>query len=169
MRRDESPRKRTLDVRVTDGRLVLLAFLIFVVFGGFAMGYLAPPGPWYEALPKPAFNPPNWVFGPVWTVLYVLIALAGWRVWRENAGGWPMRIWWVQLGLNYLWTPIFFGARRPDLAFGIILLLLGTILAFIALSWKRHRVSAWLFVPYAFWVAFASLLNGAILILNSRG
>jgi translocator protein len=115
---------------------------------------------------RPSFNPPAWVFAPVWVVLYALIALAGWRSFERDTSGWPMRLWWAQLALNFLWPPVFFAAHRIGLALVVILLLLAAILAFIALSWRKDRVSAWLFVPYAAWVAFASVLNGAIFVLN---
>jgi len=144
----------------------LASFLLLVVVGGLAIGYLTAPGAWYAGLVKPTFNPPNWVFGPTWTVLYVLIAVAGWRVWLKGSRGWPMRLWWAQLVLNFLWTPVFFGAQRIDLALGVVLALLVTVLAFIVASWRRDRTSAWLFAPYAAWVAFASVLNDAILVLN---
>jgi len=146
--------------------LALILFLLLVVGGGIAIGYLTAPGDWYAGLAKPSFNPPNWVFGPTWTILYVLIAVAGWRVWRKESGGWTMRLWWMQLVLNFLWTPVFFGAHRIGLALVVILLLLSVIVAFIASSWRQHRASAWLFMPYAAWVAFAALLNAAILALN---
>jgi tryptophan-rich sensory protein len=146
------------------GALVL--FLALVLGGGLLMGFLTAPGEWYAGLAKPAFNPPAWIFGPVWTVLYVLIAVAGWRSWQRDRGGLPMRLWWGQLVLNFLWTPAFFGAHQIGLAFLVILALLATILAFIAAAWPRDRVAAWLFIPYAAWVAFASLLNGSILALN---
>lgn len=151
---------------VTDRRLALVLFLFLVVGGGLAIGFLTAPGDWYAGLVKPSFNPPNWVFGPTWTLLYVLIAVAGWRVWRKESGGWPMRLWWAQLALNFLWTPVFFDAHRIGLALVVVLVLLGTILAFIVASWRRDRASAWLFAPYAAWVAFASALNGAIFVLN---
>jgi tryptophan-rich sensory protein len=112
-----------------------------------------------RGLAKPSFNPPPWVFAPVWVVLYALIALAGWRSFERDTAGWPMRLWWAQLGLNFLWPPVFFAAHRIALALVVILLLLAAILAFSALSWRRDRVSAWLFVPYAAWVAFASVLE----------
>jgi len=151
---------------LTNYRLALALFLLLVVGGGLAIGYLTAPGAWYAGLVKPTFNPPNWVFGPTWTVLYVLIAVAGWRLWRKEPGDWPMRLWWAQLALNFLWTPVFFGAQRIDLALGVVLVLLVAILAFIVASWRRDRAAAWLFTPYAAWVAFASVLNGAIFVLN---
>jgi benzodiazapine receptor len=149
-----------------EHRFSLLLFLVLVLGGGLTVGFLTAPGGWYAGLAKPSFNPPPWVFAPVWVVLYALIALAGWRSFERDTAGWPMRLWWAQLGLNFLWSPVFFAAHRIALALVVILLLLAAILAFSALSWRRDRVSAWLFVPYAAWVAFASVLNGAILVLN---
>lgn len=146
--------------------LSLLGFLVLVVGGGLAIGYLTAPGEWYADLAKPSFNPPGWAFAPVWTVLYVLIAVAGWRVWAKAPGGWPIWLWWAQIALNFLWSPVFFAAHQIALALLVILLLFAAILAFIALSWRQDRVAAWLFVPYAAWVGFASLLNGGIFALN---
>jgi len=144
----------------------LILFLVLVVGGGLLIGSLSAPGGWYAGLAKPAFNPPAWLFGPVWTVLYVMIAVAGWRVWQRESRGLPMRIWWVQLALNFLWTPVFFVAQQVGLALFVILLMLTAVLAFVATAWRRDRVAAWLFVPYAGWVAFASLLNAFIWTLN---
>lgn len=146
--------------------LALAGFVVLVVGGGVAIGVLATPGGWYASLIKPSFNPPNWIFGPVWTALYVMIAVAGWRTWRRNAVGSPMMVWWVQLILNFCWSPAFFGLRQMGLALVIIVALLAVILAFIALSWRRDRIAASLFIPYAVWVAFATLLNAAIYRLN---
>lgn len=144
----------------------LTLLLVLVVGGGLAIGFLTAPGEWYVGLAKPAFNPPNWVFAPVWIVLYVLIAVAGWRSFERDRGGWPMKLWWVQLALNFLWSPVFFAAHRIGLALIVILLLLAVILAFVAAAWRQDRASAWLFAPYAAWVAFASVLSSAIWLLN---
>ncbi|HEX2726369.1 MAG TPA: TspO/MBR family protein [Beijerinckiaceae bacterium] len=141
-------------------------FLVLVVGGGLGIGYMTLPGEWYAGLAKPKFNPPGWLFGPVWTVLYVLIAIAGWRVWQNDLGGSPMRLWWVQLVLNFLWSPTVFAAHRVGLAFLVVLLLLAAILSFVVMSWRQDRVTAWLFAPSAAWVLFASVLNGAIWVLN---
>lgn len=146
--------------------MALVGFLVLTVGGGLAIGFLTAPGEWHAALAKPAFNPPNWVFAPVWTGLYVLIAVAGWRTFEHGPGRWPMRLWWTQLALNFLWSPVFFAAHRIGLAFLVIALLLVAILAFIVTSWRQDRAAAWLFAPYAVWVAFALALNGAIWALN---
>lgn len=147
-------------------RAALVPFILLVVGGGLLIGFFTAPGPWYEMLAKPSFNPPNWLFGPVWTILYVFIAIAGWRVWQRERGGGAMKLWWLQLVLNFLWSPVFFGLERTGPALVVILALLAAILAFIAAAWRLDRPSAWLFVPYAAWVAFASLLNAAIWRLN---
>ncbi|MDQ2632237.1 MAG: tryptophan-rich sensory protein [Pseudomonadota bacterium] len=130
------------------------------------IGYVTAPGQWYENLDKPVFNPPSWVFGPVWTVLYVLIAIAGWRIWRIAPKSTAMMLWVAQMILNWLWSPAFFGAEAPALALAIILAMLASIALFIAQAWRLDRWSAWLFVPYAAWVAFATVLNGSIVLLN---
>ena len=135
----------------------LTLFLLLVVGGGVAIGFLTAPGEWYAGLAKPPFNPPNWVFAPVWTVLYVLIAVAGWRTFERDRSSWP---------LNFLWSPAFFAAHRIGLALLVILLLLAAILAFLVMSWRQSRVAAWLFAPYAAWVAFAAVLNGSIWLLS---
>jgi translocator protein len=127
-------------------------------------------GGWYAALAKPAWTPPNWVFGPVWSLLYLAMAVAAWMVWRQV--GFPraasaLNLFAVQLVLNVCWSAIFFGAHRPGLAFVEILLLwlliLATMVAFRLLS----RAAAWLMAPYLLWVAFAAALNLSIWRLNA--
>lgn len=144
-----------------------LIFIGIVLVIGLGIGYLTRPGEWYDSLEKPFFQPPAWLFAPVWTILYVLIAIAGWRIWRRNPQGGAMRLWFVQMLLNWLWSPIFFGAQAPWPAFAIIVALLAVILAFIAHARRVDRPAAWLFVPYAAWVSFATVLNGSIAVLNS--
>ena len=144
----------------------LLAFLVLVLGGGLAVGFLTAPGAWFAGLAKPAFNPPNWIFAPAWTVLYVLIAVAGWRVWQHGRDSRAMRLWLAQLGFNFLWSPAFFTLHQIGLALGIIVLLLITIAGFIAAAWRQDRLASLLFVPYAAWVGFATVLNAALLRLN---
>src|SRR3954454_23733322 len=139
--------------------LVLIGFLVLTVGSGITIGFLTAPGEWYAGLAKPSFNPPNWLFAPVWTVLYVLIAMVGWRTFERDRRGGPVKLWWAQLALNFLWSPVFFGAHRIGLALLIILLLLAAILAFIVVVRRQDGVAASLFAPYAAWVAFASVLN----------
>jgi benzodiazapine receptor len=145
----------------------LIYFLALTVGGGLLIGFLTRPGKWYVSLAKPWFTPPNNVFAPVWTLLYIMIAIAGERTFMRDPVGAPMTVWTVALALNFAWSPIFFRLHRPLAALFVILGLLGTIVAFIVLSWQPDTPSALLFVPYAAWVLFAVTLNGAIWRLNS--
>lgn len=147
-------------------RFALLSFILGVVAAGLLVGLGFPPGAWYAGLAKPAFNPPNWLFGPVWTLLYVLIGIAGWRVWYRSGRADLKALWIAQMVLNLAWSPAFFGARSPALGLVVILPLLAVIVLFIWRSRRADATAALLFVPYAAWVGFASVLNGAILALN---
>ena len=144
----------------------LAVFIVLVLGGGTLIGVTTLPGGWYAGLIKPSFNPPNWIFAPVWTLLYLLIAIAGWRIWQRDPRSTAMTAWFIQLGLNFVWSPVFFGAHRIGLALAIIVALLAAILSFIATAWPRDRVASWLFVPYAAWVSFATALNAAVWRLN---
>ncbi|NIW24452.1 MAG: hypothetical protein GWN29_07735 [Gammaproteobacteria bacterium] len=147
--------------------LRLLVFLA-ITFGVAAFGAQFMPGPWYAALAKPAWTPPNWVFGPVWTVLYVMIAVSGWLVWRAQPRfGLALGLWSAQLGLNAIWSWLFFGLERPGLAAIDILVLLGTILATAYVFARISKTAALLLLPYALWVGFATALNIAIWMLNA--
>jgi tryptophan-rich sensory protein len=145
---------------------ILLLFIAIVFGGGSFIGINTAPGAWFAGLEKPFFNPPSWIFAPVWSILYVAIAIAGWRV-LKVASKLLLGIWILQLVLNFSWSPIFFTLQRPDLALIVILILFLTILTFIRLCWSKDRIAAGLFIPYAAWVGFASVLNAAIFYLNS--
>jgi len=122
-------------------------------------------GSWYQALHKPSFNPPDWVFAPVWSSLYLAIAIAGWRVWRRaGIAGAPaaMACYALQLALNLAWSFLFFGRRMIGAALAEIMALLVAILLTAALFRPIDRLAAWLLAPYAAWVAFAALLNFAL-------
>lgn len=124
---------------------------------------------WYDTLAKPAWNPPDWIFGPVWTVLYAMMAVAAWMVWRR--GGWrgqtyPLLLFVVQWALNALWTPLFFGLQEPGLAFGAIVLLWGALMATLHAFRRVRPAAALLLLPYAAWLTFAVFLNYAIWRMN---
>ncbi len=146
--------------------MVRIAFLALVLGGGILIGILTAPGDWYAQLSKPAFNPPNWIFGPVWTVLYVLIAMAGWRQFETDRSSTAMKLWWAQMGLNFSWSPIFFILQLPWFAFVVIAALLAVIVMFIAQVRNSDRISVLGFLAYFAWVAFAAALNLSIAILN---
>ncbi len=143
---------------------------IALTFSAALTGAFVDTGGWYASITKPAWNPPNSIFGPVWTTLYIMMAVAAWLVWQR--GGWKQQrkaltIYLVQWALNALWTPLFFGLQRPDLAFAGILLLLASILATIAAFWRVKRTAAILLIPYVLWVSFATVLNFTIWRLNA--
>lgn len=124
---------------------------------------------WYAALHKPSWNPPAWLFGPAWTLLYITMAVAAWLVWRE--GGWKAQgrtlgLFLLQWLLNALWTPLFFGLHRPGLAFAEIILLWLAIAATLVSFWRVRQVAGVLLVPYLAWVSFAAALNFTIWRLN---
>jgi tryptophan-rich sensory protein len=146
--------------------LTLGVFLVVVIGVGGLLGTISTPDAWYAGLAKPWFNPPNWIFGPVWLALYVLIAIAGWRIWMIEARSVPMVLWGLQMALNWAWSPVWFTAHAPWTAFAIIAAMLVLILAFIWQARRLDTAASWLFVPYALWVAFASALNLSIALMN---
>jgi tryptophan-rich sensory protein len=151
--------------RDIGGLLFWLALSAIVASFG---GYFGPED-WYPQIVKPSWNPPGWVFGPVWTALYIAMAVAAWRVWR--VGGWrqnrtPLTFYLVQLVLNAAWSWIFFGLHSIGWAVVDILALLAVIVFVTARFWKKERVAGWLMVPYVLWVGFASVLNFRIWTLN---
>lgn len=125
---------------------------------------------WYASIPKPFFTPPSWVFGPVWTILYLLMGVAAFLVWRRGLGSRPVQValgcFLGQLVLNALWSPVFFGWHRIGLALAVIVLLWAAILATVSLFFRVSRSAALLLVPYLLWVSFAVILNAAIWRLN---
>jgi tryptophan-rich sensory protein len=169
--------------RATGGvasALVLVAF-IAISFGVAALGTVATAGNvdgWYADAEKAPWNPPNWLFGPAWTLLYTLMSVAAWLVWRERhraaaAVRAALRLYVVQLVLNAIWTPVFFGlfpSVGPAALWGalvIIVALDAAVLLTMLSFWKVSRVAAWLLVPYWAWVLFATTLNAALAALNS--
>jgi benzodiazapine receptor len=151
-----------------SGIISLIGF-VGACFVAASMGAIFPPGSWYERLAKPSWRPPNWLFAPVWTILYLTIAVSGWLVWRRAGfagAAFPLAIFALQLVLNAAWTPIFFGLHRPGAAFVEIAVLWASITATIVLFFPIDAFSAWLLVPYLAWVSFAAALNFAIWRLN---
>ncbi len=146
-----------------------LAGWLAVTFAAAWAGARFMPGEWYAALAKPWWNPPNWIFGPVWTVLYVLMAVAAWLVWRQAGfagAGAALGLFLVQLALNALWSYLFFGLHRIDWALADILALWAAILAVLVLFWRVQAAAGTLLLPYLAWVSFATVLNFALWRLN---
>jgi translocator protein len=126
------------------------------------------PGPWYDALAKPSFNPPNWVFGPVWTVLYGMMGVAAWLVWRERhrIRTLALGLFAVHLVLNAAWSWFFFGLQDLQLAFAGIIVLWTAILTLTLLFWRIRPLAGALLLPYLAWVGFASFLNFTLWQMN---
>jgi tryptophan-rich sensory protein len=155
-----------LDYRSPRTWVITAAFIVVVVAIGGFIGISAAPDAWYQSLVKAPWNPPNWVFAPAWFTLYVLIGIAGARTFMEDAGSPRMTLWALQMVLNFAWSPTWFSLHQVWGALVLIVAILLLIVAFIAISWKKDRVAAGLFVPYALWVAFATSLNLSIAVLN---
>ena len=148
--------------------LSLLAF-IGICFAAAMSGAMFPPGPWYRALTKPWWCPPNFVFPLVWTILFAMMAVAGWLIWhRAPAEALPlaMTIYGVQLVLNALWSALFFGMRRMRWALVDVGFLWLSIVAMIVIFWPLDQLAALMMVPYLVWVTIASGLNLAMIRLN---
>ncbi len=152
---------------------IALALALAASFSAAAIGGLATADgvrTWYPTIAKPAWTPPAWLFGPVWTALYTLMGVAAWRVWRRDGlreARLPLAVFALQLVLNAAWSLLFFGWHRPGLAFAEILVLWAAILATTVLFSARDRLAAVLFLPYLAWVTFAAALNFALWRLNA--
>jgi tryptophan-rich sensory protein len=157
--RSAAARVSSLVAAVGCGGAVVLTSLVGASFR---------PGLWYEALAKPPWTPPDWVFGPVWGVLYVAVGIAGWLLFTRDVGAGARALWVAQLALNALWSWLFFGLQRPGLALADIVLLLAAILALLVLLASRQRLAFWLLVPYAAWVGYALTLNAGIVWLTTQ-
>jgi translocator protein len=151
---------------------VALAILLALVFAVSALGSFVTipkvPG-WYANLTKPFFNPPPWIFAPVWTILYVLMAFAAWLVWLQPpSSARRVALFWfaVQLFLNAAWSPIFFGLESPRIALAVVSALLLSLMISVVLFFRVSRRAGWMMMPYLAWVVFASALNTAIVVLN---
>lgn len=144
----------------------LIAFLVLCVGGGSLVGIQNMPGEWYEGLSKPIFNPPNWLFGPAWAILYTLIAIAGWRTWMRASDSKLMIVWFAQLALNFTWSPVFFTYHWMLIAAAIIAAMIILTLVFVAKSWRLDRIASVLTLPYLAWIIFAGLLNVSLWWLN---
>jgi tryptophan-rich sensory protein len=158
---------------VTKLKIIPLLFSVGICFLAAALGSAFTIGAidtWYVTLNKPFFSPPNWVFGPVWTLLYLMMGISLYLVWITKIDKKTKRqaitFFFIQLGLNALWSILFFGLKSPSAAFvGIVLLWLAIFLT-IKNFLKISRVAGWLLIPYLVWVSFATILNLSILLLN---
>jgi len=152
--------------------LVLVGFLV-ITFSASAIGgwfTSMSVGTWYQNIAKPSFTPPSWVFGPVWTTLYALMAIAAWLVWDRvgfAVGAVALTLYAVQLVLNVAWSGLFFGLRSPALGTLCVIILWIAILATLIAFWRIHPVAGILLVPYILWVSYASVLTYSVWRLNA--
>jgi len=146
--------------------------VVICIVAGFTSGSLTADGiqNWYSTLNKPFFNPPNWIFAPVWTILYILIGIAVAMIWHKGFKQSGVKIaiglFIAQFAVNLLWSPIFFNLQAPTIALIIIIILWFLILMTIMHFNKLDKIAGRLLIPYFLWVSFASILNGAIVYLN---
>jgi tryptophan-rich sensory protein len=155
-------------VPVARDLLGLIAFVLLCFGVSIFGGMVTAPAlrPWYESLAKPPWNPPGWVFGPVWAILYPVVAIAGWTIWREGRSRVAVLLFLLQLAMNAAWPWLFFGLRRLDWALVEIVALVAAILVTIVVFYRLRRRAAFLLVPYLAWVVFAAALNLALWQLN---
>jgi len=158
---DDDPKRKA--------RRPLLVFLIISLGAGAIGSAITGPaiGGWYAALNRPSFTPPDWVFAPVWTTLYVLMAVAAWRIWRKlGTASLAIHLWAAQLVLNVLWSFLFFGAHQIGLALIELGLLWLAVLVTTLTFFRTDRLAGLLMLPYLLWVGFAGALNHGFWVLN---
>jgi tryptophan-rich sensory protein len=148
--------------------MIWVYFVIFLAacFAAGSTGGLFPPGPWYERLNKPSWTPPNWLFPVAWTTLYLCMAAAGARAAISPDNGLAMALWALQIALNGLWTPVFFGLRNMRLGLIVLMALWVSVAASMAALWMVDWVAGLLFAPYLVWVTVAGALNLSVIRLN---
>lgn len=161
-------------LRSRNAILTLAVFIVICLAAGFVASVFTSTSvdSWFVALEKPVWNPPNWLFGIVWTLIYVLMAISGWLVWNIRDQPKTKRllvIFGIQLVLNMAWSAIFFGLQQPSWAFFEIIILWILIGEYIILGWPVSRRAVILFIPYWLWVGYATALNFAIWEYNSIG
>ena len=155
-----------------NSRLPALFGFLVASFSAAAIGGAATAtsvGTWYLTLKKPTWNPPGWLFGPVWTLLYFLMAVAAWRAWRKSesiAARQILGLFGGQLALNASWSILFFGLRQPGWAFAEVLVLWALLVGLLGRFWKTDQLAGGLWAPYVAWVSFAAMLNGTVWGLN---
>ena len=148
--------------------MIWLLFAIFLAacFAAGATGGLFPPGPWYRELSKPGWTPPNWLFPVAWTTLYICMAAAAARVAMLPGNGLAMALWALQIALNTLWTPVFFGLQKIRMGMGVLLLLWLSVAACMLALFQLDLIAGLLFLPYLAWVSTAAALNFSVMKLN---
>lgn len=143
----------------------VLPFIVAVIAVA-SSGAVFMPGEWYRSLNKPSWTPPSWLFAPAWSLLYLMIAIAGWLVWRSAGVGLALGVWALNLLLNGAWSWLMFGRRQIGVALVDAMGMWLTIILFMVLAWPVSTGASLLFAPYLAWVSFAAALNASILMRN---
>ncbi len=160
---------KTFSARAIGGLISWLAICYFIAWTGAQVSPGIASPEWYNELNKPEWNPPAWLFGPVWTLLYTFMGIAAWKIWKKYGfrdARPELILFLIQLGLNGLWSQLFFGMQNPGAAFFEIFFLLAAIIITTVLFFRKSILSGWLMIPYILWVSFATVLNGAIWLMN---
>ncbi len=160
------PISRMREPPPASAQLLALVGFIVVTFCAPLLGLFGKPGAWYAALDKPSWNPPAWIFGPVWSLLYLMMAVAAWIVWKRAGWHRALGLYLIQLALNAAWTPIFFGAHQLGWALMEISVMWFAILLTLCSFFRLSRPAAWLLVPYLAWTTFAAFLNFTLWRMN---
>lgn len=147
---------------------ILFCIFLAACLAAGSTGGLFPPGPWYRNLNKPSWTPPDWVFPVTWTTLYLCMAAAGARVALAPDNAIAMALWSLQIALNGLWTPVFFGLKRIRLGMVVLMALWVSVAATLLALWQVDMIAGLLFVPYLVWVSIAAALNASVWRLNPR-
>ena len=144
---------------------ILIITFIASAIGGFTTASFKEP--WYSEIALPTYNPPSWVFGPVWTVLYILMSIAIWRIWSKFFYENILKIYFIHLFFNGLWSIIFFGFHKPIIALIDLIIIVGLVI-YLTLQYKKFdKISFYIMIPYMLWVMYAFVLNFSIVILNN--
>lgn len=144
----------------------ILAVYVAACVAAGATGSLFPPGEWWKSLKKPWFTPPDWVFPVAWTSIYAMSAVAATRIANETGSGLAQALWALQIALNTLWSPVFFGLHRPRASIVIVSALWLAVFGAVITFWQLDALAGLLMAPYLLWLTVASALNGAVIVLN---
>ena len=154
---------------MTKNKYLSLAIITLITFVAPAIGSFATSSfkePWYSEIILPSFNPPSWVFAPVWSSLYLMMSLAIWKIWINNFDGKLLKIYFVHIFFNSTWTVVFFGFHQIGLALLNLIIILIFIIILMKEYFRKDKISFYLMIPYFSWSSYALVLNSAIFILN---
>ena len=152
-----------------DNKYLSLGLVLLVTFAASGIGGFVTSSfkePWYSEILLPTFNPPSWVFGPVWTTLYILMSLAAWLAWKQTSDKKILQIYFIHLFFNSIWSVIFFGFHQIFLALINLVIILVFIIWLMRIYYQVNKISFLLMIPYLLWSSYALILNGAIFYLN---